>query len=177
MKKIIKNPIFTFILGALIFGGIVGVSAYTIFANDIGYTPKDSSWEVDNVKDAIDDLYTKKNGGLYEEILFMIPSQNGSGYDMTALNYDGNIYYYDIPADGINTKGLKYIGWTQDSSDSSTYYAKENGYYMYKAGYGATANGTYYDAGSVIISGIKHRSKGCIIAKLKKEITTVYREP
>ena len=67
MKKIIKNPIFTFILGAVIFGGIVGVSAYTIFANDIGYTPKDSTWkksngeDITNVKDAIDELYNKAN--------------------------------------------------------------------------------------------------------------------
>ena len=67
MKKIIKNPIFTFILGALIFGGIVGVSAYTIFANDIGYTPNDTTWkksngeDITNVKDAIDELYTKAN--------------------------------------------------------------------------------------------------------------------
>ena len=69
MKKIIKNPIFTFILGAVIFGGIVGVSAYTIFANDIGYTPKDTTWkksngeDITNVKDAIDELYehTKLN--------------------------------------------------------------------------------------------------------------------
>ena len=67
MKKIIKNPIFTFILGSLIFGGIVGVSAYTIFANDIGYTPKDSTWKksdgtnIENVGDAIDELYSKAN--------------------------------------------------------------------------------------------------------------------
>lgn len=59
MKKIIKNPILTFVLGALIFGGIGVVSAYTILASDIGYTPKDTTWEVDNVEDAIDDLYSK----------------------------------------------------------------------------------------------------------------------
>ncbi len=57
MKKIFrKSNIFSFLLGAVIFGGIVGVSAYTIFANDIGYTPKDSTWKVSNVSDAIDDL-------------------------------------------------------------------------------------------------------------------------
>lgn len=67
MKKIINNPIFTFVLGALIFGGIVGVSAYTILVNDIGYTPSDSTWkktngeDITNVKDAIDDLYDKTN--------------------------------------------------------------------------------------------------------------------
>ena len=42
----------------MIFGSIGVVSAYTILANDIGYTPKDTTWEVDNVKDAIDDLYS-----------------------------------------------------------------------------------------------------------------------
>ena len=64
-----KKYIIGFILGALIFGGIVGVSAYTLFANDIGYTPKYSSWkksngeDITNVKDAIDELYTKANEG------------------------------------------------------------------------------------------------------------------
>ena len=87
MKKIIKNPIFTFILGALIFGGIVGVSAYTIFANDIGYTPKDSTWkksngeDITNVKDAIDDLYSKANS-----IHFTDSFLNGNIYDI----YYGN---------------------------------------------------------------------------------------
>lgn len=59
MKKFLTSRIFTFILGAVIFSGITGVAAYSILASDIGYTPKDSSWEVNNVKDAIDDLYTK----------------------------------------------------------------------------------------------------------------------
>lgn len=68
MKKIFKKSnIFSFILGAVIFGGIVGVSAYTILANDIGYTPSDTTWkksngeDITNVKDAIDELYTKAN--------------------------------------------------------------------------------------------------------------------
>ena len=69
MKRIIKSRVFAFILGAVIFGGIVGVSAYSIFANDIGYTPSDSTWkksngeDITNVKDAIDELYSKANEG------------------------------------------------------------------------------------------------------------------
>ncbi len=59
MKKIFKNPIFTFILGAVLFSGITGVVAATMLAKDVSYTPKDSTWKVDNVKEAIDDLYTK----------------------------------------------------------------------------------------------------------------------
>ena len=60
MKKIFKSRVFAFVLGALLFGSIGVVSAYTILANDIGYTPSDTTWEVDNVKDAIDELYIKK---------------------------------------------------------------------------------------------------------------------
>ena len=64
MIKLIKSRLFAFVLGALIFGSIGVVSAYTIFANDIGYTPSDSTWKVDNVKDAIDELYTEANNNL-----------------------------------------------------------------------------------------------------------------
>ena len=51
MKKIIKNPIFTFILGAIIFGSI-GVLASNILAQDVTYGNT-------NVKLALDVLYTK----------------------------------------------------------------------------------------------------------------------
>lgn len=60
MKKIFKKSnIFSFLLGAIIFGSVVGVSAYSIFATDIEYTPKDITWNVDNVESALDDLYIK----------------------------------------------------------------------------------------------------------------------
>lgn len=65
MRKALKSRIFTFILGALIFGSIGVVSAHTILANDIGYTPKDTTWkksngeDITNVSEAIDELYNK----------------------------------------------------------------------------------------------------------------------
>lgn len=60
MKKIFrKSNIFSFLLGAVLFSGITVVVAATILAKDVSYTPKDNTWKVDNVKDAIDDLYTK----------------------------------------------------------------------------------------------------------------------
>ena len=60
MKKIFKKSnILSFVLGAIIFSGITSVAAYTLFANDIGFNPRDNNWHVDNVKDAIDDLYDK----------------------------------------------------------------------------------------------------------------------
>ena len=64
MKRIIKNPIFTFILGIILTSSIT-VVAYTTLAKDIEYTSKDTTWEVDNVKDALDDLYTKSNSKVF----------------------------------------------------------------------------------------------------------------
>ena len=64
MKRIIKSRIFTFILGAIIFGS-VGVIAANYVANDISFTPKDTTWkkqdgtDIVTVKDALDELYTK----------------------------------------------------------------------------------------------------------------------
>ena len=59
MKKYSNSKIFSFILGAIIFGGIGVASAYTLFANNIGFTSRDTTWNVDNTKDAIDDLHTQ----------------------------------------------------------------------------------------------------------------------
>ena len=61
MKKFLTSRIFAFILGAIIFSGVTGVIAATIMAKDVSYTPKDTTWNVDNVEDAIDSLYTKAN--------------------------------------------------------------------------------------------------------------------
>ena len=63
MKNIFKSRVFTFILGALIFSGITGVSAYNMFAKDIKYTPSDPTWKksngdnITNVEEALDELY------------------------------------------------------------------------------------------------------------------------
>lgn len=66
MKKVIKNPIFIFILSTIIFTGI-GVIAANYAANTIDFTPKDTTWkkqdgsDIKTVKDALDDLYSKSN--------------------------------------------------------------------------------------------------------------------
>ena len=59
MKKLIKNPIFMFILGVTLTIGITSVLAYSLFAQDVGYTPKDEEWDVSDVKNALDDLHDK----------------------------------------------------------------------------------------------------------------------
>ena len=73
MKKIIKNPIFMFILGAIIFGSI-GVAASQIFAKDIYFEPKEGwTLEENTVEAAIDDLYSKSN----EKIIFLSTAWKG----------------------------------------------------------------------------------------------------
>lgn len=56
MKKDYKKFIFGFILGGLLFGSI-GVVALTLTADQIEYTPSNSEFNVNNTKDAIDELY------------------------------------------------------------------------------------------------------------------------
>ena len=41
MKKFISSRMFSFLLGAIIFGGIGVASAYTLLASDTSFTPKD----------------------------------------------------------------------------------------------------------------------------------------
>ena len=104
MKKILKSRLFFFILGAVIFG-TGSVFAYSILAPDVGYTPKDNAWEVDNVKSALDDLYTlsKDNIIIYETGEFSIYLSKGSyGYGNITLKRTytledkARIFIYDM---------------------------------------------------------------------------------
>ena len=57
MKKIFNKPIFAFILGFILFSSISSVVAGVIIASNVGFTPIDDTWTVDNTKLAIDSLY------------------------------------------------------------------------------------------------------------------------
>ena len=78
MKKVLKNPIFTFILGFVIAVGMTTVFAYSYFAPDVGYTPRDNTWNVDNVKSAIDDLRSRTYISLNSSVGWTY--YNGPGY-------------------------------------------------------------------------------------------------
>lgn len=126
MKKIFrKSNIFSFILGSIIFGGIGVVSAHTIFATDIGYTSKSSTWKVDNVKDAIDDLYEKSqyvNGSNIEKI------------ELGTLNYTFGSGSYSSYSDTktIDVKEIIPLGYSTLSENNFSYeiYYVENGYVL-----------------------------------------------
>ena len=56
MKKIFHNKmIYLFQTGLVL--GISSVLAYSYVAQDVGFTPRDTSWHVENTKEALDDLY------------------------------------------------------------------------------------------------------------------------
>jgi len=85
--KIFKNPIFTFILGALTFS-VITVCAYTISSSDISYDNSTSGLEANNVKDAIDDLYDiGTNGGINRKL-----SDLKAGTNTITNNTDKTIY-------------------------------------------------------------------------------------
>ena len=56
MKKHLVKLLFLII--GLSLGLTLSVFAYSIFAQEVGYTPIDTSWDVDNSKEALDDLYS-----------------------------------------------------------------------------------------------------------------------
>ena len=57
MKKILNKKTVFFILLALVFS-VSAVFAYSYLAQEIGFTPNDPEWNVDNTKDALDELRT-----------------------------------------------------------------------------------------------------------------------
>ena len=63
MKKIFKSRILCFMLGVVSTIGITSVLAYSILANNVGYTPIDETWKkidgdnIENTQDAIDRLF------------------------------------------------------------------------------------------------------------------------
>lgn len=122
MKKIINNPIFTFILGALIFG-VAGVSAYTMLANSISYTPKNSAWKVNNVEDALDSLYISKTADNYstEEKIVGTWIDGKPIYQRTwtglSISLSANVWY-NTGIDATNCTPVGGIAYAEGTTDN-----------------------------------------------------------
>ena len=94
MKQIIKNPLFTFVLGAFLFSGVT--YAATVLASNVTYDNANSGINANNVQDAIDSLYTKANNPTipanYKELSTVTTATSDkilSGY--TAYNNNGEL--------------------------------------------------------------------------------------
>ena len=75
MKKLFKNKLFFFILLTLIIFGTGVALAYSYLADEVGFTPKDSNWHVDNVDAALDSFTDR------------------CGYDFTCSYYKNQVIY------------------------------------------------------------------------------------
>ncbi|MBR1416361.1 MAG: hypothetical protein IJ572_00895 [Bacilli bacterium] len=116
MKKLFKSRIFFFVLGAVMFS-TVSVFAYSLLAQDVGFTPKDEDWNVDNVKSGLDDLhetcdYCKSR---FEGLVWKIP-------------YEGKEQEFPVPISGI----YKLEAWGAQGGDATNSYA--GGYGGYSTG-------------------------------------------
>ena len=84
------------VIGILLGAG--GVYASTYLASDITYRPSDSNWNVNNVGAAIDDLYTKYNGG----------SENQGGSEPTPSGPSSTAKVCELKSGTALTVGSKY---------------------------------------------------------------------
>ena len=127
MKNLLKSKIFYFILGTAIFGSIGVVFAFSYFAYDVGYTPRVDDWEVDNVRDALDDLHDlidryKNESDIITSVTFNSVPTNDSfsltpvlettdsskvfGYHAFAIDDDQNIYLNMSTSNNVTISGL-----------------------------------------------------------------------
>lgn len=137
MKKFIKNNIIGFILGAVIFSSIT-VAAYSVLANDIGYTPKDNTWkkangeDITNVKDAIDELYGKANNSVLNIKISEFHSSRvsaSSSASVTITDLTPNKSYKAIVMRNVGARSDSYVmgffsSWNSVSVSNVSSYSK-----------------------------------------------------
>ncbi|MBR1718165.1 MAG: hypothetical protein IJ715_02715 [Bacilli bacterium] len=59
-----KKYIVGLLVGILLSGTVVFAANYLYHANEVSYTSNNKNWDVDNVKDALDELYAKIDSGV-----------------------------------------------------------------------------------------------------------------
>ena len=138
MKKILMSRLLFLILGITLAIGITSVFAYSILAPNIGFNPIDTLWQVDNVSDAIDNLYSQMNSKSL--IRFCRYVDNEYSHDKTdklsiGTKYecnpgdDINRYFYIIKVNPYDTIELLMDRNLGGNSDSLTYEQAYNYFY------------------------------------------------
>ena len=148
--KIIKNPVFMFILG-VVTCTITTVLASSLIASNISYTPQDKTWGVTNVGAALDSLMLSKTSDNYstdekvvgtwidgkplyqKTISFTVPS--GSPFE-------GNVTDIDINnAENLNIVN-GYVNQGHEWNSLNTYYTSNC--YIYTGIRYESSNNKYY---------------------------------
>ena len=96
MKKVFKSRILLVIVTVILTGSISVYAAGKYYAKDIEYTPKNSSFNVDNLADALDALYTKVKPE-YTGVTEVTPSQSSQTLNTKDKALTKNITINPIP--------------------------------------------------------------------------------
>jgi len=107
-SKTFKTIALTSIITTVLLGSI-GVAAYNVVAKEISFTPTNSNWQVDNVEDAVNDLYDKSNMKTGELFLNFYGNINKLMENNAPTNW-AQQYYYNLDFSDIKSFkfGLEY---------------------------------------------------------------------
>ena len=122
MNKIYRNYILFFILGILVASTGVAYASYAILSSSVTFQPKNSSWDVNNVEAALDDLYDMAHecsGGAFDF--------EGFAFD---LAYTGGAQTFTVPATGV----YKLEAWGAQGGSNTYYGSFPGGYGGYSMG-------------------------------------------
>ena len=136
--KSIRSRIIYIILGVLILG-ISTVFAYSYLAQNVGYTPTDTEWDVENTKEALDDLRDKfgRESKLITNISFTPVAFNRYirvTINTTIQNSSDISAYHVYVTDKENSNDIKsYI--SKDNVIDATGLSVSTSYYVYVVAY------------------------------------------
>ena len=156
MTRILKSRFFSFILGALMFGFLSVVFAYSYVASEIGFNTADSTWNVDNVKDALDYLRHNQIYGKYS----LTEQEIGTWIDgkkvyekVVPVTLPGATTGITIAHNIQNFGGLvkMYLIW-YDTSDKR-WFAGSRYYYGGGSGYSIASEAFSINESNILISG------------------------
>ena len=86
-----KRVIIFILIFSLVFSGITSVASYSLGASSVGFTPRDSNWNVSNTQEAIDSLFDSVGSSLVGSIYSYMGIITPPGY----LACDGSTYNID----------------------------------------------------------------------------------
>ena len=105
MRKLIIG----FILGIILCSGVVYAASY--YAKDVQYEPTDTSWEVSNVKDALDSLYNS-----ISQAPSLIDLGNFTVTNSTQVTSGtSDIQTHTISLSNYGIKSSEFMNYTEDS--------------------------------------------------------------
>jgi len=107
-KKIIITSIICFLIS-----GTIGVVASKLSAKDIGFTSTNENWQVNNVEDAMNDLYDKSQNGI---IVPYIKEYTDGGYQNREWSYYRSTPVVTISPNGSTSFTMSNFGYQRVDS-------------------------------------------------------------